>query len=34
MDPIIEAMESLATDGEVSNALRDVFGEHLDTTPF
>jgi methylmalonyl-CoA mutase N-terminal domain/subunit len=34
MDPIIEAMESLATVGEVSNALRDVFGEHLDTTPF
>ena len=32
MDPIIEAMESLATVGEVSNALRDVFGEDLETT--
>ena len=28
--PILEAVESLATLGEISNAMRRVFGEHQD----
>ncbi len=29
--PILQAVESLATVGEISDALRDVFGEHRES---